>query len=92
MQERVGTLDAKMLVTSLLIQRETGGNLSEVLGGLATLIRDRGALRGQIDTLTAEPKFTRARAGAAPRNRFLRTELSEPVDDGADVDHHRPGV
>jgi tight adherence protein B len=58
MQERVGTLDAKMLVTSLLIQRETGGNLSEVLGGLATLIRDRGALRGQIDTLTAEPKFT----------------------------------
>ena len=58
LQERVGTLDAKMLVTSLLIQRETGGNLSEVLGGLATLIRDRGALRGQIDTLTAEPKFT----------------------------------
>ena len=29
-----------------------------MLGGLATLIRDRGALRGQIDTLTAEPKFT----------------------------------
>jgi tight adherence protein B len=58
LQERVGTLDAKMLVTSLLIQRETGGNLSEVLGGLATLIRDRGALRSQIDTLTAEPKFT----------------------------------
>jgi tight adherence protein B len=57
MQERVGTLDAKMFVTSLLIQRETGGNLSEVLSGLATLIRDRGALRGQVDTLTAEPKF-----------------------------------
>ena len=57
MQERVGTLDAKMLVTSLLIQRETGGNLSEVLSGLATLVRDRGALRGQVDTLTAEPKF-----------------------------------
>ena len=58
MQERVGTLDAKMFVTSLLIQRETGGNLSEVLSGLATLIRDRAALRGQVDTLTAEPKFT----------------------------------
>jgi tight adherence protein B len=57
MQDRVGTLDAKMFVTSLLIQRETGGNLSEVLSGLATLIRDRGALRGQVDTLTAEPKF-----------------------------------
>ena len=57
MQERVDTLDAKMFVTSLLIQRETGGNLSEVLSGLATLVRDRGALRGQVDTLTAEPKF-----------------------------------
>ena len=57
MQERVDTLDAKMLVTSLLIQRETGGNLSEVLSGLASLVRDRGALRGQVDTLTAEPKF-----------------------------------
>ncbi len=58
MQERIGTLDAKMFVTSLLIQRETGGNLSEVLGGLASLIRDRSALRGQVDTLTAEPKFS----------------------------------
>ena len=58
MQDRVGTLDAKMFVTSLLIQRETGGNLSEVLGGLASLIRDRVALRGQVDTLTAEPKFS----------------------------------
>ena len=57
MQERVGTLDCKMLVTSLLIQRETGGNLSEVLSGLANLVRERAALRGQVDTLTAEPKF-----------------------------------
>src|SRR5678815_3441003 len=57
LQERVDTLDAKMLVTSLLNQRETGGNLSEVLSGLASLVRDRGALRGQVDTLTAEPKF-----------------------------------
>ena len=57
MQDRVGTLDAKLLVTSLLIQRETGGNLSEVLSGLASLVRDRAALRGQVDTLTAEPKF-----------------------------------
>ena len=58
MQDRVNTLDAKMFVTSLLIQRETGGNLSEVLSGLASLIRERAALRGQVDTLTAEPKFS----------------------------------
>lgn len=58
LQERVDTLDIKMFVTSLLIQRETGGNLSEILTGLSTLIRDRAALRDQIDTLTAEPKLT----------------------------------
>lgn len=58
LQERVDTLDIKMFVTSLLIQRETGGNLGEILTGLSTLIRDRAALRDQIDTLTAEPKLT----------------------------------
>jgi tight adherence protein B len=47
-----------MFVTSILIQRESGGNLTEVLSGLSKIIRDREALRGQIDTLTAEPRFT----------------------------------
>jgi tight adherence protein B len=46
-----------MFVTALIIQRESGGNLSEVLTNLTTLIRDRVALHGQIDTLTAEPKM-----------------------------------
>lgn len=58
MQERVGTPDVKMFVTSLLIQRETGGNLSEVLNNLATLIRDRVAFRGLVKTLTAEPAMS----------------------------------
>jgi len=80
MQERVGTLDAKMFVTSLLIQRETGGNLSEVLSGLATLIRDRGALRGQVDTLTAEPKFAGRVLALLPVTGFLALMyLSRPM-------------
>jgi tight adherence protein B len=58
LEARVGSLDAKMFVTSLLIQRETGGNLSEVLTGLANLIRERVALRERIATLTAEPRAT----------------------------------
>ncbi len=58
LEERIDTLDIKMFVTALLIQRETGGNLSEILTGLSSLIRDRSALRDQIDTLTAEPKLT----------------------------------
>jgi tight adherence protein B len=58
LEERIGSLDAKMFVTSLLIQRETGGNLSEVLTGLANLIRERVALKERIQTLTAEPRAT----------------------------------
>jgi len=57
-QERVGTLDARMFVTSLLIQRETGGNLSEVLTNLATLMRERVTFRMQLATLTAEPRMS----------------------------------
>ena len=57
-EERIGSLDAKMFVTSLLIQRETGGNLADVLSGLATLIRERIALRDRVATLTAEPRAT----------------------------------
>lgn len=80
MQERVSTLDCKMLVTSLLIQRETGGNLSEVLSGLANLVRERAALRGQVDTLTAEPKFAgRALALMPVAGFFALLYLNRPM-------------
>lgn len=58
LQERMDTLDCKMFVTALLLQRETGGNLAEVLGTLAVLMRERVGLRGHIETLTAEPKLS----------------------------------
>jgi tight adherence protein B len=57
-QERVGTIDSRMFVTSLLIQRETGGNLGEVLTNLATLMRERVTFRMQLATLTAEPRMS----------------------------------
>jgi len=58
MHERIDSLNLKMFVTAVLIQRETGGNLTELLGNLGTLMRDRVALRGQIDTLASEPKLS----------------------------------
>ncbi|MEO8193406.1 MAG: type II secretion system F family protein [Gemmatimonadales bacterium] len=58
LQSRIDSLDLKMFVTAVIIQRETGGNLSEVLSGLADLIRGRMALRGHIETLVAEPKMS----------------------------------
>ena len=58
MQGRMESLDLKMFVTAVLIQRETGGNLGEVLSNLADLVRQRIAMRGQIQTLIAEPKLS----------------------------------
>lgn len=58
LQERVGTEDARMFVTSLLLQRETGGNLTELLGNIGSLVRQRLAFQGQVETLTAEPKLS----------------------------------
>jgi tight adherence protein B len=58
MQDRVDSLDLKMFVTAVLIQRETGGSLAEVLESLSDLIRQRIAMRGHIETLVAEPKMS----------------------------------
>jgi tight adherence protein B len=58
MQARMDSQDLKMFVTAVLIQRETGGNLSDVLQNLADLIRERIAMRGHIETLVAEPKMS----------------------------------
>lgn len=66
LQERIGTLDARMFITSLLIQRETGGNLGEVLTNLATLMRERVTFRLQLATLTAEPKMSARVLAALP--------------------------
>ena len=66
LQDRVNSLDLRMFVTAILIQRETGGNLSEVLGKIASLMRERSALKGEIRTLTAESKLSARILGALP--------------------------
>jgi len=71
LQDRVSILDCRMFVTALLLQRETGGNLAEVLTNLATLMRERVGLRGQIDALTAEPKMSAVVLGLMPVALFL---------------------
>jgi tight adherence protein B len=56
--DRVPLLDARFFVTAVLTQRETGGNLSEVLDNLATVIRDRFKVKRQVRTLTAHGRIT----------------------------------
>jgi tight adherence protein B len=78
MQDRVDSLDLRMFVTALLIQRETGGNLAEVLGKIATVMRERAALKGEIRTLTAESKLSARILGALPFVVFGMVNLLNP--------------
>ena len=64
--ERVPLLDARFFVTAVLTQRESGGNLSEVLDSLAALIRDRFRLRRQVRTLSAHGRITGWVLGCLP--------------------------
>jgi tight adherence protein B len=78
LQERIGTDDARMFVTSLMLQRETGGNLTELLGNIATLVRTRLTFRGTVETLTAEPKLSAYVLTALPFMVFFAISIMSP--------------
>jgi tight adherence protein B len=56
--ERVPVLDAKFFVTSVLTQREAGGNLAEVLDNLASVIRERFKVKRQVRVISAHGRVT----------------------------------
>jgi len=56
--ERVPLLDARFFVTAVLIQRESGGNLSEVLDNLAGVMRDRFKVKRQMRVISAHGRIT----------------------------------
>ena len=58
MGERVASQDLRFFVTAVIIQSETGGNLSEILDNIGLIIRDRLQLKGKIKGLTAEGRFS----------------------------------
>jgi len=64
--ERVQSYDLNFLVISLKIQHETGGNLTELLDGLAKTMRERIKLRGKIRTLTSEGRASAWILGSMP--------------------------
>jgi tight adherence protein B len=55
---RLKILDVRFFVTAVLIQRETGGNLSEILDNLAHVVRERFKIRRQVRVHTAHGRFT----------------------------------
>jgi len=64
--ERVPLLDVRFFVTALLVQKETGGNLAEILDKLAYVVRDRFRILGDVRTKSAQGRFTAAMLIAVP--------------------------
>lgn len=58
MVHRVDCPDLNFFVVSVILQRETGGNLSEIIEGLAHLMRERFKFRGKVRVLTAEGRLS----------------------------------
>jgi tight adherence protein B len=56
--DRVPLADIRFFVTAVLIQRETGGNLTEILGNISALIRERLRLLANVRVLSAEGRFS----------------------------------
>jgi tight adherence protein B len=55
---RVPLLDARFFTTSVLLQKQTGGNLSEILTRLAYIIRERFRLKGQVRAASSHGRLT----------------------------------
>jgi len=58
MTDRVDILDVKFFVTAILIQRETGGNLAEIIDKIAYVIRERFRIQGQLKIFTAQARIS----------------------------------
>jgi tight adherence protein B len=58
MAKRIGLMDVRFFVTAVLIQRQTGGDLAEVLDNISGVIRERIKLFGTVKALTAEGRLS----------------------------------
>jgi tight adherence protein B len=58
MAERVDSAELHLFVTAVIVQRETGGNLAEILQGTAAVIRDRFRILGDVRSLTAQARLS----------------------------------
>lgn len=58
MTDRVPLVDARMFATAILVQKEVGGNLAEILDNLANTIRSRFSIRRQLRVITAQGRLS----------------------------------
>ena len=71
MTDRIPNLDLRFFATAVVLQRQTGGDLAEILDKISHLIRERFALWGQVQALTGEGRLSGAVLLALPPVLFL---------------------
>ena len=81
-----GNFDLKIFVSSVILQRETGGNLVEILENISGTIRQRFVFKGKVSALTAEARFSSYVLGGLPFAiggliGFMRPEYLSPLVD-----------
>jgi len=87
--QRVDSEDARLLATAVAVQRRTGGNLVEVLGQMAAMLRERERLRRDVRVITTAPRVSGYVVALLPlltvaamyvtSRYYIDTLLSEPM-------------
>jgi tight adherence protein B len=80
--ERVPLIDVRFFVTALLIQKDTGGNLAEILDNLSHVVRERFKVLGEVRTRTAQGRLTAAILIALPPAMMLILRFMNPEYEG----------
>jgi tight adherence protein B len=79
MTTRVPIVDVRFFVTALMIQKETGGNLAEILDELSRVIRDRFRIYREVQVRTAQGRLTAMILIALPIGMMLILEVVNPT-------------
>jgi tight adherence protein B len=78
MTDRVPNLDLKFFITSVAIQRQTGGDLAEILDRIGYVIRERYKILGQVKALSAEGRLSGVVLIALPIGLFFLMMVMKP--------------
>lgn len=78
MLERIPSRDLRIFITGLLIQKDTGGNLPDVMDRIVAVIRDRVRIQGEVRTHTAQGRLTGWILSLLPIGLMLVINLMSP--------------
>ena len=85
--DRLPCEDLEICVTALVVQRQTGGNIAEILDTLAHTIRERNKLHKQISALTSQGRLSGIVLGLLPVALVIGVYLIAPARPGVMISH-----